>query len=400
MAESVARPEGPRGNAKKSKRARRGKKRSGPTSTDRRGRGRSTPFPPVSFSSVLPFAEAIQLHGAGQPIRRLTLFEKLGRSPESSASRLLITHSGRYGLTKGSYKADLLELTKLGAIVTSPEATAREKLAAKFKLAIDEVSAFKHLYERNKGNRIPSVEVLRDSLDAISVPAEQRRQCVDLFLENLKDLSLLRTLAGAERIIPIEQALEETPAATSRSTAPEVEVEAGLQRVVDKTKKSWSSICFVIAPIGVEGAEERKHSDMVLETLIRRALEHEWTVIRADQITEPGMISGQVIDHLLRAGLVIADLSFHNPNVFYELAIRHMIGLPTVHIIRRGDAIPFDLKDFRTITIDTDDKYELVAKLETYQAEIANHVRQSVTEGKDLSNPVSTFARNLKITLT
>ena len=109
--------------------------------------------------------------------------------------------------------------------------------------------------------------------------------------------------------------------------------------------------------------------------------------------------TGQVVEHLLQSGLVIADLSFHNPNVFYELALRHAAGKPTVHVIRRGDAIPFDLKDFRTITIDTTDKYELVAKLDTYRAEIANHVRQAVAEGAESSNPVRTFARGFKIVL-
>jgi hypothetical protein len=106
------------------------------------------------------------------------------------------------------------------------------------------------------------------------------------------------------------------------------------------------------------------------------------------------MISEQVIQYLLHSALVIADLSFHNPNVFYELAIRHMIGKPTVHIIRKEDPIPFDLKDFRTIEIDTTDKYDLVAKLDTYRAEIANHVRIA-TSGTEGSNPVRVFAKDL-----
>jgi hypothetical protein len=314
-------------------------------------------------------------------------------------SRLLITNSARYGLTKGSYKAEFLELTELGAVVTSPDSDAREKLAASFKLSIEGIPQFKHLYDKNKGNRIPSPEVMRDALEEVDVDDEHRKQCVDLFLENLKDLGLLRTVAGAERIIPIEQALDESPAARSAAASVDASTQAGVQKVVEKSKKSWKNTCFVIAPIGIDGSEQRKHSDMLLEALIRRALEQDWEVIRADQITTPGMISGQVIEHLLRSGLVIADLSFHNPNVFYELAIRHAIGLPTVHIVRKGDGIPFDLKDFRTITIDTEDKYELVAKLETYRAEIANHVRQAAAEGADSSNPVRTFAKGLKVIL-
>jgi predicted ATPase len=139
---------------------------------------------------------------------------------------------------------------------------------------------------------------------------------------------------------------------------------------------------------------------MMLEALVTRALEGEkWAVIRADQISKPGMISGQVIEHLVKSGLVIADLSFHNPNVFYELALRHVVGRPTVHIIRKGDAIPFDLKDFRTITVDTQDKYELVAKLETYRAEIANYVREAVSDVSDTTNPVRIFAKELVVTV-
>ncbi len=383
-----------RGGKKRRKRA----PKKAAVAVDRKGRWPSLPFPPVPFLTVLPLADAIQQHAAGQPTRRITIFDKLGKSPESSASRLLITHSNRYGVTKGSYKAEFIELTPLGSVATSPDSPPREKTAARFKLAIEEIPAFKHLYDKNTGSRLPSPEVLQDSLAEIDIAIERRKQCVDLFLENLKDLGLLRIAAGAERIIPIEQALEEAPSSGGAPTSPEAAAESGIQKV-DKSKKSWKNTCFVIAPIDQEGAEQRKHSDMVLEALIRRALDRDWDVVRADQIAAPGMISGQVVEHLLQSGLVIADLSFHNPNVFYELALRHAVGKPTVHVIRRGDAIPFDLKDFRTITIDTTDKYELVAKLDSYRAEIANHVRQAVAEGAESSNPVRTFAKGFKISL-
>jgi hypothetical protein len=371
---------------KKITRARAGKR-------ERRG---TPPFPPVSFASAFPFAESVQKHGAGQPVRRLTLFEKLDRSPESSISREWITNAAKYGLIKGSYQAEVLELTELGAAATSPDSQPREQLAAKFKLAIEGLPIFKALYEKNKGSRLPSPEILRDSVDA-DLPQDQRTQAVDIFLENTKYLGLLRTIAGAERVIPIEQALEEVRGGAAPAT-PDVAAQAGVQKVTDKSKK-WPSVCFVISPIGADGDEDRKHADMVLEQLIRRALGNEWEVVRADEITAPGMISGQVIEYVLKSGLVIADLSFHNPNVFYELAIRHIIGLPTVHLIRKGDAIPFDVNGFRTITIDTSDKYELVAHLDTYRAEISNHMRQAVAEGAQAENPIRLFVKGLKVTL-
>jgi hypothetical protein len=317
----------------------------------------------------------------------------------------LIVNAGRYGLITGGYQAEVLELTDLGKLATSPDAQPKERLSARFKLAIEGVPAFKFLYDKNRGQRVPSPEVLRDSLAEAGVEEAHRKECVEIFLENVKLLGLLRTIAGAERIVPIEQALEEAPgaaasgAAALEAIAGQVEL-GGAKTSPAKSARDWETTCFVIAPIGEDGTEQRKHSDMMLEALVTRALEGEkWSVIRADQISRPGMISGQVIEHLVKSGLVIGDLSFHNPNVFYELALRQVVGRPTVHIIRKGDAIPFDLKDFRTITVDTQDKYELVAKLETYRAEIANYVPEAVSDVSDTTNPVRIFAKELVVTV-
>ena len=110
----------------------------------------------------------------------------------------------------------------------------------------------------------------------------------------------------------------------------------------------WSKICFYITPIGEEDSEERRHSDLFLNSIVEPALEEfDLKVVRADQIGKPGMITSQVIEHVLKSRLVIADLSFHNPNVFYELCLRHVCRLPTVQIIRKADRIPFDLDQFR-----------------------------------------------------
>ncbi|KYK33270.1 MAG: hypothetical protein AYK19_14080 [Theionarchaea archaeon DG-70-1] len=52
--------------------------------------------------------------------------------------------------------------------------------------------------------------------------------------------------------------------------------------------------------------------------------------------------------------LVIADLTEKNPNVFYELAIRHAVRKPVVQIIKHDEKIPFDVVTQRTIHYDTD----------------------------------------------
>jgi len=400
-------PKKPKARRKRTRATKRGtaKKRSKSGKPSRKAPGPQKgttvpPFPRATIEAALALAEAIQVHGAGQRIRRLTLFEKMGKSPESSTSRMMITNSSRYGLTTGSNQAEFIELTEPGQRATSPDLPASERVQARFETGIKGVAPFNALYEAYKGKRLPSPEVMRDALEEAGVAEPHRKECVDLFLENAKYLGLLRTIAGAQRLVPLEQALENLPEGAAAPLPDKPGFRLPTPVKAERARRSYKNVCFVIAPIGDEGSEPRKHSDMVLESLIERALEdQDMEVIRADKIGDPGMISGQVIEHLLNAKLVIADLSFHNPNVFYELAIRHMIGLPTVHLIRRADVVPFDLKDFRTIHIDTADKYELVAKLDTYRAEIANHVRMALSAGSEGANPVTTFARGLAVSV-
>lgn len=103
----------------------------------------------------------------------------------------------------------------------------------------------------------------------------------------------------------------------------------------------FESTCFYIIPIGSTDSEQRKHSDLFLGSFIEPALQSSGlTVIRADSIDKPGIITRQIIEYIVKSRLVIVDLSCHNPNVFYELAIRHMMRLPIVQLIRKIDSIP------------------------------------------------------------
>ena len=107
--------------------------------------------------------------------------------------------------------------------------------------------------------------------------------------------------------------------------------------------------CFVISPIGEANSPERLRSDQVFRHMIKPIVESmEYKVDRADLITTPGIITNQIIERLLESNLVIADLTDHNPNVFYELALRHAFGKPVIPIIKEGQRIPFDNNQVRT----------------------------------------------------
>lgn len=154
----------------------------------------------------------------------------------------------------------------------------------------------------------------------------------------------------------------------------------------------------MIIPIGAPESSERSHSDLIIGSFVEPALEEfNLNVIRADKIDQPGVITKQIIDYLMRARLVIADLSFSNPNVFYELAIRHAIRKPIVQIIRQGDRIPFDVNQMRTISIDLSNVYSAIPKIELVRTEIRNQVRRALENPDDIDTPISLFYPGLQV---
>lgn len=132
--------------------------------------------------------------------------------------------------------------------------------------------------------------------------------------------------------------------------------------------ESEKKICFVIAPIGDEGSPLRKRSDNILKHLIEPVVHKAgYDAVRSDNIATPGQITEQVIDLVLNAHLVIADLTGQNANVFYELALRHMTGKPFIQLVERGEKLPFDIAQVRTIHIDSSEwggQEEAMKKLE------------------------------------
>lgn len=152
------------------------------------------------------------------------------------------------------------------------------------------------------------------------------------------------------------------------------------------TAKTEKKICFVISPIGEEESETRKRSDQVLKHIITGPAEQlGYEVIRADKISEPGIITTQIIQHIVDAALVIADLTERNPNVFYELAIRHAIRKPLVQLIKKGEPIPFDVAATRIIQFDIHNLDSVAAAKD----EIVSQVK-SLEAGKgEIHNPIS-----------
>lgn len=148
--------------------------------------------------------------------------------------------------------------------------------------------------------------------------------------------------------------------------------------------------CFLICPIGDPGSIEWRRSGQLEEFILKPALGDEYDIKRADKIPDPGMIPPQIVERLIDDDLVIADLTDRNPNVFYELAVRHAIQKPVIHLMEetqlRAKKIPFDNAPMRTIPYPGDFDSD---KTKDCRMQIREAVRAAVANPEKLHSPIS-----------
>ncbi|MFJ9894567.1 hypothetical protein ACIQPR_14735 [Streptomyces sp. NPDC091280] len=147
--------------------------------------------------------------------------------------------------------------------------------------------------------------------------------------------------------------------------------------------------CFVVGPIGdphaAHGGPEREafeHHLAVFEEVIAPACEkYGISAVRADGIAHAGDINEQICRHVVESDLVVADVSGGNPNVMYELGLRHITGKPTIHIGEAGQ-LPFDIASIRTI------RYQRTrSQLAAARKEIESALAAGLRDGFELLTP-------------
>ncbi|WP_456285851.1 hypothetical protein M1D46_13985 [Microbacterium sp. JZ70] len=133
--------------------------------------------------------------------------------------------------------------------------------------------------------------------------------------------------------------------------------------------------CFVVGPIGNKFApigdparEIYEDALEVFEKVIQPACQAvSIEPVRADQIALTGEINEQVFRHLYEDEVVIADVSGGNPNVMYELGLRHTRPLLTIQLGEFGQ-LPFDITAVRTIQFSRSDRGLIDARKQLQRA--------------------------------
>ena len=154
--------------------------------------------------------------------------------------------------------------------------------------------------------------------------------------------------------------------------------------------------CFVVGPIGEHGSPERAHADALFDKIIKPTFdEHfpKYNVVRADHISRPGMIDDQIINLLVDAKLVVADLTTRNPNAFYEIGVRHVLRKPIIHVFKRGERIPADVAAFRAHEI----AYNTESEIALAREALTKAIKHTELRAFVVDNPVASAPAFVKL---
>jgi tetratricopeptide (TPR) repeat protein len=153
---------------------------------------------------------------------------------------------------------------------------------------------------------------------------------------------------------------------------------------------------FIAMPFGTKGGID---FNKVYDDYIKPALEAaNFEVLRADKEVRAGNIQTDMFQELLLADLVIVDLSIDNPNVWYELGIRHALrARGVIHTNCQREYMPFDVYTDRVLRYHVKDGKPDPDFMEEDQRELGEMVRETMASSPARKiSPVYLHLRNLE----
>jgi hypothetical protein len=250
------------------------------------------------------------------------------------------------------------------------------------------------------GSPFPAEEHIGNILERrYGVPRERVDEAKALIRENGIYAGMLQPQPDGSMVVRLDPKSTGIPDRSTLGSDAHLQEEVKALSSPPPSPTEFDRTCFVITPIGEDESEQRRHANMVLKNVIEPVVnELGLSAKRADQIDRAGIITQQVFEYVAKSRLCIADLSFSNPNAFYELGVRHMCKLPTVQIIRKGDKIPFDVSQGRTIKLDMSDVYSVMDSVESAKKELKQHLKQALSSDyKGDDNPVNIYLPGVEV---
>jgi len=296
-----------------------------------RAKSPDRPFPRVTLEQALRVPQALKDKNAGNAWATEDVATVLGVGPRSGRLYYLTAGSRDFGLTLGTRETPKIELMPLGRQAMYPS-TPQERTDALQK-AFFNVEIFKRVFDYYKGNRLPEKEYLANTLQKeFGLDPLVHDEFVEMFDKNCKYLGL----GSTDDVTALEDATESVVDSDESAAASVV--------TLAKPKKGKGPLCFVIMPF-TERSDEHDVGFFgeVIESLIVPAGKAAGFTVRSAMRQGSDVIQKTIVNDLLNADLVIADLTEHNPNVMFELGMRMAHDLPVALIRAKGTGSIFDV---------------------------------------------------------
>ena len=153
---------------------------------------------------------------------------------------------------------------------------------------------------------------------------------------------------------------------------------------------------FVAMPFGKRegylehnGSGERVQIDFdeVWVNMFRPALPQAFEYKRADELPD-SHIEKEYVHWLRTSDIVLADLTFGNANVYYELGVRlTMCKYGTVLVAHKGSILPFDIRQFRVIFYET--------RLATEYEDFKKRLKIALSNAHKIESPIYIYQPGL-----
>ena len=283
------------------------------------------PFPRIPLKDCIIISQKIRELNGGNPWEPNQVAKAIGIGASTNNFVYYLNSSKEFGLTSGTKRSKHIVLEDWGKnIVFSPNP--EEEKTSK-KIAFLNVPIFKQVFEHYQGAKLPEMTYLKNTLEStFKLNPMFHNEFAEVYTQNCNYLGIVdkelspETNLGKQELTNI--VLEDT----------------------DKKESSKHRSLFVAMPFSEKTPERPKgFFNEVLENLIRPSVESAGFTVKTANKKGNDIIHSTIINDLLDADLVLADLTDHNPNVLFELGLRMAENKPVIIIKAKGTGAIFDV---------------------------------------------------------
>jgi hypothetical protein len=291
-------------------------------------------FPQNTLQDALFVPQAIKDKTNGNPCDTELIAKAVNLSRRGPKFYYLCASARDYGLTIGSRDTTQIALDEIGRAIVfaaDPASQRSNQIEAFFK-----IDKFKKVFEFYGGSSaMPEGEFVSNVLlNKFGLDKSEHDEFIELFKKNCEFLGIADGLGG----VP-------SPS-TSKDKQDSVDI-----TIVGQPRGKFDKTAFVIMPFSEKGAMPRPKGffDEVLKSLITPAGNAAQFAVETARREGSDVIHHTIINQLIEAELVIADLTDHNPSVLFELGIRIALKKPVCLIKAEGTGPIFDVDNLMRV---------------------------------------------------